>query len=178
VDAIVINSAGCGSAMKEYGELFAGDPIWEKRARQFASKVRDLSEFLVELGPVPPEQEVPRRVAYHDACHLAHGQRVREQPRALLQAIPGLTLVDLAESDWCCGSAGVYNLTQPELAAKLQARKIENLLASGAEWVVSGNPGCHTWIEAGLRDRGHAIPVKHIAEVLDEAYGIQRFSRS
>lgn len=171
VDAIVINSAGCGSAMKEYGTLFAGDRIWEGRARAFAAKVRDLSEFLVDLGPRAPEHPVSRRVAYHDACHLAHGQRVREQPRALLRLIPGLTLVELAESDTCCGSAGIYNLTQPELAGRLQARKVENLLASGAECVVLGNPGCHTWIEAGLRDHGHAIPVKHIAELLDEAYG-------
>jgi glycolate oxidase iron-sulfur subunit len=172
VDAIVVNSAGCGSAMKEYGELFAGDRIWESRARAFAAKVRDLSEFLIELGPRPPEQPLPLRVAYHDACHLAHGQRVREQPRALLASIPGLSLVELTESDWCCGSAGIYNLTQPELASRLQERKVENVLASGAECVVTANPGCHTWIEAGLRDRGHAIPVKHIAELLDEGYRV------
>jgi len=170
VDAIVVNSAGCGSAMKEYGELFAGDRIWEQRARAFAAKVRDLSEFLVELGPRPPQGEVPLRAAYHDACHLAHGQRVREQPRALLRSIPGLSLVELAESDWCCGSAGIYNLTQPELAGRLQDRKVANLVASGAECVVTGNPGCHTWIEAGLRERGHTLSVKHIAAVLDVGY--------
>lgn len=171
VDAIVINSAGCGSAMKEYGELFAGDRIWGPRAKALAAKVRDLSEFLVELGPVPPTASLPVRVAYHDACHLAHAQRVRSQPRALLAAIPGLELVELNESDWCCGSAGIYNLTQPELARRLQERKVENLLATGADWVVTGNPGCHIWIEAGLRARGSPMVVRHTAEVLDAAYG-------
>jgi glycolate oxidase iron-sulfur subunit len=170
VDAIVINSAGCGSAMKEYGELFSGDPRWQKRAQEFSAKVRDLSEFLVELGPLPPAHPLPVRVAYHDACHLAHGQKVRAQPRALLAAIPELQLVELNESDWCCGSAGIYNLTQPELARQLQDRKVENLIATGADWVVTGNPGCHMWIETGLRERGYPMSVKHTAEVLDAAY--------
>jgi glycolate oxidase iron-sulfur subunit len=170
VDAIVINSAGCGSAMKEYGELFAGDARWEERARKFAARVRDLSEFLMELGPVPPARPLPVRVAYHDACHLVHGQKVRSQPRALLEMIPELELIELAESDWCCGSAGIYNLTQPEIARRLQERKVGHVIETGAEWLVTGNPGCHTWIEAGLRERGHAITVKHTAEVLDAAW--------
>jgi glycolate oxidase iron-sulfur subunit len=178
LDAIVINSAGCGSAMKEYGDLFAGDRIWGPRAKAFAAKVRDLAEFLVELGPLPPPRTLPVRVAYHDACHLAHAQKVREQPRALLRLIRGLDLVELNESDWCCGSAGIYNLTQPELARRLQERKVANILDTGAEWVVTGNPGCHTWIEAGLRAAGAKLSVRHTAEVLDLAYAPEPTARN
>jgi glycolate oxidase iron-sulfur subunit len=122
------------------------------------------------LGLVPVKKEWRARVAYHDACHLAHGQGVRAQPRELLAAIPGIDLVSVSESDTCCGSAGIYNFTQPELATQLQARKISNLLAAGPDLIVTGNPGCHMWILAGLKAAGHDIPVRHTIEMLDEAY--------
>ncbi len=170
LDAIIINSAGCGSMMKEYPELFA-EAAESDRAKALSEKVMDVSEFLVKLGPRPVKNERRARIAYHDACHLAHGQKVREQPRALLAAIPGVDLVPVSESDWCCGSAGIYNFTQPELAAQLQARKVANLLASRPDLVVTGNPGCHMWILTGLRAAGRDLPVKHTVEVLDEAYG-------
>jgi glycolate oxidase iron-sulfur subunit len=170
-DAIIINSAGCGSSMKEYGELFHGDPEWDERGRAIAAKSRDVSEFLAELGLVPPQREYRKRVAYHDACHLAHGQKIRSQPRELLKAVPGLELVELSDSDWCCGSAGIYNFLQPELAGRLQERKVDTVLRAKPEVVVMGNPGCHSWIEAGLRASGSDIAVRHTVEVLDEAYG-------
>ncbi len=175
VDALIINSAGCGSSIKEYPEVFHaaadGDRSWEERARAIAAKAKDISEFLHELGLRPPTRELPKRVAYHDACHLAHGQKIRTQPRELLQAIPGLELVEFANSDWCCGSAGIYNFLQPELAGQLQEKKVTNILDVDPEMVVMGNPGCHSWIESGIRSRGKTIPVKHTVEVLDEAYG-------
>lgn len=174
VDALIINSAGCGSSIKEYPEVFHaaadGDRSWEERARAIAAKAKDVSEYLHELGLRPPTRELRKRVAYHDACHLAHGQQIRSQPRALLQAIPGLELVEFANSDWCCGSAGIYNFLQPELAGQLQEKKVTNILDVDPELVVMGNPGCHSWIESGIRSRGKTIPVKHTIEVLDEAY--------
>jgi glycolate oxidase iron-sulfur subunit len=170
-DAFVINSAGCGSTVKEYPELFHGDPLWEDPAKALAAKAKDVSEFLAELGLVPPTREIRKRATYHDACHLAHGQKVRAQPRALLAAIPGLELVEFRDPDWCCGSAGIYNFLQPELARKLQAKKVDNILAARPEVVATGNPGCHAWIEAGLRARGSTVEVKHTIELLAEAYG-------
>jgi len=170
-DALVTNSAGCGSSMKEYAELFHGDAEWEPKARALAAKTRDVSEFLAELGLRPPPTPYARRVTYHDACHLAHAQKVRTQPRELLRAVPGLELVEFKDPDWCCGSAGIYNFLQPELALQLQERKVANILAAGPEVVVTGNPGCHSWIEAGLRAQGSTVAVKHTVEVLDEAYG-------
>jgi glycolate oxidase iron-sulfur subunit len=170
LEAVIVNSAGCGSSMKEYGELFHGDPGWEERARKIAAKTRDVSEFLVELGPVPPTKELRKRIAYHDACHLAHGQKVRSQPRELLELISGVELAPFQDPDWCCGSAGIYNFLQPEMAAKLQAKKVEHILAAEPDMVVTGNPGCHAWIEAGLRARGNVAPVMHTVEVLHEAY--------
>ena len=171
LDAIVINSAGCGSTMKEYGELFHDDPRWHDRAMKVVEKSQDVSEFLADLGLVPPTQELRKRVTYHDACHLAHGQKVRSQPRELLQSIPGVELVEFKDPDWCCGSAGIYNFLQPELASRLQERKVDNILAAKPEIVATGNPGCHAWIEAGLRARGSRVSVMHTIEVLDEAYG-------
>jgi glycolate oxidase iron-sulfur subunit len=169
LDAVIVNSAGCGSTMKEYAELFPAGAEAD-RAKAFRNKVMDVSEFLVKLGLVPVKNERKARVAYHDACHLAHGQGIRAQPRALLAAIPGVELVPVAESDWCCGSAGIYNFQQPEIASQLQARKVANLLATHPDIVVTGNPGCHMWILAGLKAAGQDIPVKHTVEMLDEAY--------
>ncbi len=168
VDAIVVNSAGCGSAMKEYERLLAGtDPGWTARAAALSGKVRDLSEFLAELGPVARRHPLPVTAAYHDACHLAHAQRITKQPRELLRAIPELSLVELADAGTCCGSAGVYNLLQPEAAGELGARKAQAVLDAGAPLLISANPGCSLQIAAALADRGTHIAVAHVAEVLD-----------
>jgi glycolate dehydrogenase iron-sulfur subunit len=169
VDAIVVNSAGCGSAMKEYGALLQRDG-WAERAAAFSGKVRDFSEFLAGLpgGPRATRHELPVTVAYHDACHLAHAQRIRQQPRDLLAAIPGLRLVEVGDGGTCCGSAGVYNLLQPDAARELGARKVSAIQATGADLVVSGNPGCSLQIAATLAESGSAGPaVAHTAEVLD-----------
>jgi glycolate oxidase iron-sulfur subunit len=167
VDAVVVNSAGCGSAMKEYAELLAGDAGWSGRAAALAGKVRDLSEFLAEIGPAAPRHPLPVTAAYHDACHLAHAQRITAQPRELLTAIPGLLLADIADGSTCCGSAGIYNLVQPDAARELGRRKADNVAASGADLLVAGNPGCAMQIASALAARGAAMPMAHIAEVLD-----------
>ena len=166
VDAIVVNSAGCGSAMKEYERLLAGTG-WAGRAAALSAKVRDLSEFLAELGPAARRHPLPVTAAYHDACHLAHAQRITRQPRELLRAIPELTLAELPDAGTCCGSAGVYNLLQPEAAAELGARKAQAVLDAGAPLLISANPGCSLQIAAALGDRGTHIAVAHVAEVLD-----------
>jgi Fe-S oxidoreductase len=169
-DAIVVTAAGCGSAMREYGELLADDERYAERARRFAERVRDVIELLVALPVDAPQGRGRQRVTYHDACHLAHGQRVREQPRDLLRRIPGLDLVELPESDVCCGSAGSYNLTEPAMAERLLRRKIEHIAATGASCVAAANPGCVLQIQAGLARRGLAVRVAHPVELLDEAY--------
>jgi glycolate oxidase iron-sulfur subunit len=169
-DTVVVNAAGCGAHLKGYGHLFRDDPAWAARAQAFASTVADVTEVLARAplrGPLGP---LPLRIAYHDPCHLAHGQQVRTAPRALLAAVPGLTVVPLAESEMCCGSAGIYNLTEPELAQRLLARKIGHLEATGAEAVVTANPGCILQLAAGLRQRGRPMAVLHIVELLDRAY--------
>ena len=153
--------------MKEYGHLLAGDPAWADRAAAFSASVRDFSEFLAELGPVAPRSELAVTVAYHDACHLAHAQRITSQPRALLRAVPGLELTEIADAGTCCGSAGIYNLVQPEAAAELGARKASAVRDTGAELLVSANPGCSLQIARALADDGAPMPVAHIAEVLD-----------
>jgi glycolate oxidase iron-sulfur subunit len=167
VDAVIVNAAGCGSAMKEYGHLLAGQPGWADRAATFSARVRDFSEFLAELGPMAPRSELPITVAYHDACHLAHAQRITAQPRALLRAIPGLVLADIADAGTCCGSAGIYNLVQPTAAAELGQRKARAVQATNADLLVSANPGCSLQISQGLSASGQSMPVAHIAEVLD-----------
>ena len=168
VDRIVINAAGCGSAMKEYGELFADDPRWGPRGAAISAKVRDVSELLVELGePRAPRKPLKARVAYHDACHLAHGQGVRAQPRALLQAIPGVELVSPLEGEICCGSAGIYNLVQPEPAAQLGARKAKNIAATNPDLIATANPGCILQIAAAGREMGHEWPIFHPVQLID-----------
>jgi glycolate oxidase iron-sulfur subunit len=168
VDAVVVNSAGCGSAMKEYERLLRGaDGGWAERAAEMSGKVRDLAEFLADLGPVARRHPLPVTAAYHDACHLAHAQRITKQPRELLRAIPGLNLVEVADAGNCCGSAGVYNLLQPEAASELGARKAESVLATGAPLLISANPGCSLQIASALAARGQDIAVAHTAEVLD-----------
>jgi glycolate oxidase iron-sulfur subunit len=198
VDAIVVNSAGCGSAMKEYERLFAGlaadgdeeaeeeaeeaavaagaSPAlpgqleaasWAARAALLSSRVRDLSEFLDSLGPVAARRPVPMVAAYHDACHLGHAQGITAPPRSLLRAIPGLELVELRDAGVCCGSAGVYNLLQPEAAAALGSRKADSVADSGASLLISANPGCTLQISAALAAQGVTIRSAHIAEILD-----------
>lgn len=172
VDAVVINSAGCGSTMKEYGDLLAGDPEWAARALAFSRKVRDVSEYLDEIGLTQPLNAVPATVVYHDACHLGHAQGIRTPPRRLLDQVPGLTLLPLPESDMCCGSAGIYNFLEPDMAERLQDRKVDNILSTGATAVVTGNPGCLSWINDGLKKRGMEWEVLHPIEVLDRALGL------
>jgi glycolate oxidase iron-sulfur subunit len=168
VDAVVVNSAGCGSAMKEYERLLGGaDAGWAERAAEMSGKVRDLAEFLVEIEPVARRHSLPVTAAYHDACHLAHAQRITREPRELLRAIPDLNLVEVPDAGTCCGSAGVYNLLQPEAASELGDRKAESVLATGAPLLISANPGCSLQIASALARRGHDIEVAHTAEVLD-----------
>jgi glycolate oxidase iron-sulfur subunit len=170
-DAVIVNSAGCGSFMKEYGHLLKDDPVWAARAAAFAAKVKDVSEYLAALGPRPMPNPLSARVTYHDACHLAHGQKVRTEPRALLKAIPGVTFVEMNDAEICCGSAGIYNFLQPEMARQLQQKKVENLLATGADIVATGNPGCLAWIQSGLPKNAKAPEIVHPVELLDRAYG-------
>jgi glycolate oxidase iron-sulfur subunit len=163
-ETVAVNAAGCGSAMKEYGRLLAGDPEWAERAKAFAAKVRDVTEVLAGVEPRAPRHPVPLTVAYHDACHLAHAQGVRAEPRTVLAGIPGLTVLQPKEWEICCGSAGLYNLLEPEPAAELGKRKVANLTATGATAVVAGNPGCALQIAAHAAGR---LPVYHPVEVLD-----------
>ena len=172
LDAIIINAAGCGSTLKEYGQLLEHDAKWTDRARAFGNKVKDLTEFLAKLieDLKPLSTSAPSvRVTYHDACHLAHAQRITKPPRDLVKAIAGTSYVELPESDVCCGSAGTYNLTEPEMAARLQKRKITNILNTGADIVVTSNPGCILQMLAGLNAAGASrVKVVHIADYLAE----------
>jgi glycolate oxidase iron-sulfur subunit len=168
VDTIVINSAGCGSTMKEYGRLLRDDPQWAARARAFSARCKDITEVLCELDPIAPRHPLRLRIAYHDACHLRHAQGIYRQPRQLLAGIPGLEVAEIAESSLCCGSAGVYNLLQPEPAQKLGDRKVTHLLATQAAAVVSANPGCLLQLMSGLRRRREkTLPAFHMIELLD-----------
>ena len=160
-DWIVTNAAGCGAALRDYGHLLGDDP----GAAALAARVRDVTELLAEHLP-GPRRPLDLSVTYHEPCHLAHGQRVREAPRTLLRAIPGLRLVELAESDACCGSAGVYNLMEPEIAGQLLARKLDRIAATGAEVVATGNPGCLLQLRQGLAERGLAVRAYHPVELL------------
>jgi glycolate oxidase iron-sulfur subunit len=167
VDYVVVNAAGCGSAMKEYAHLLRDDPDYAARAQAFVARTRDVSELLVELGPVAPRHPVPYTIAYHDACHLSHAQGIRTQPRELLRAIPELTVVEIAEADLCCGSAGVYNLLHPEPAADLGERKARNVLATGASILVTANPGCLMQIAASAQRLGEHLTLAHTVTMLD-----------
>jgi glycolate oxidase iron-sulfur subunit len=169
VDTIVVNAAGCGSAMKRYGHLLSNDSAYATRARSFAAKCRDISEVLAELEPRAPRGAVPLRVAYHDACHLQHAQGVRAEPRRLLQQIPGVDVREIAESEICCGSAGIYNLLQPEAANELRDRKAQNILKTEAEVVVSSNPGCLLQIATGLEAAGRPLRIMHLVELIDRS---------
>lgn len=170
LDVVAVNAAGCGSAMKEYGALLADDPAWSARAARFAATVRDVTEILAGLEPVRAERHpVPSRVAYHDACHLAHAQGVRLPPRTLLAGIPGVTLVPISEGDICCGSAGTFNLVQPEMAATLGDRKAGHINDVHPDIVVTSNPGCILQIRAAAARAGHTYRVMHIVEFLEQS---------
>lgn len=172
-DAIISNAGGCGSHMKHYQAFLKEDPVWGPRAKLWDSKVKDIHEWLEEIGFEPPAanphaQKI--KVTYHESCHLAHGQKVTRQPRSILHSIPNLELIELPESDWCCGSAGIYNITQPVMANKLLDRKIANILKTGAEIVANGNSGCLLQLINGMKERKLSIRVAHPITLLAEAY--------
>ena len=170
VDVIITASAGCGSAMKEYGDLLQDDPHHAAAANEFAEKTQDITEFLAALPLDPPRAEYPCHVTMQDPCHLAHAQRITGAPRQVLQSIPGLTLTEMAESAMCCGSAGFYSLIQREMSGRLQRRKVNNALATEANIIASANPGCISQLEQGLRNVGSDVRVLHVVQVLDAAY--------
>jgi glycolate oxidase iron-sulfur subunit len=169
-DVYVVNAAGCGSALKEYRELFDGQPEWAQRAARFSDRVRDVIEVLDALELGSPSRAVEAIVTYQEPCHLAHAQRILGAPRRLLGRIPGLRVVEMEESAVCCGSAGIYNLTEPAMASRLQRRKIDAIRKTRATIVATANPGCAIQVAAGLRDAGYPASVKHVVELLDEAF--------
>ncbi len=172
VDAIIVNAAGCGSTLKEYGHLLHEDAAWAARAEVFAATIKDVSEYLAHIGLNTAElRPLPISVTYQEPCHLAHAQRITVAPRTLIKAIPGLTLVEMHESSLCCGSAGIYNVTQPEMAERLGNRKLDNAEATKADVIVTANPGCHLQLAGGLRRRQSGMDVRHIVELLDRSYG-------
>ncbi|MBN1886696.1 MAG: (Fe-S)-binding protein [Thermoflexales bacterium] len=172
VDVVVTDCATCGSTLKEYGGLLAGDADWAVRAEAFSRRVRDISEFLLEIPLEKPPGRLEGRVTYHDPCHLRRGQKVWLQPRALLQLIDGLEFVELPEADWCCGSAGSQLITHYETSLKVMARKLDNLEATGAQLVASGCPGCQMQLNVGVRRRGLEVEVVHPVTLLDRAYSL------
>jgi glycolate oxidase iron-sulfur subunit len=168
IDAVIVNVAGCGAMLKDYGHLW--DDAEQHEREQFAAKVKDVHEFLDELGPIAPQGEIKLKATYHDACHLVHAQRIREAPRKLLGMIPGLELKELPESELCCGAAGTYNLTQPEMAHRLGRRKVENIIGTGAEALITANAGCILQIAREARLQGRRMPIYHPMDLLDLSY--------
>lgn len=162
---VVVNAAGCGAHLKAYGDVLHEDPAWAQRGRAFAARVRDATEV---ARPRADRATRPLRVVYQDACHLAHGQRIRAEPRALLRAIEGVTVVDIADAERCCGSAGIYNLTQPDISRELQRQKVAAILAARPDVIVSANPGCILQIVSGLRAARSGVPVVHLMRFLDD----------
>jgi glycolate oxidase iron-sulfur subunit len=177
-DAIIVTAAGCGAALKEYDYLLKDDPDYAERAARFSSRVRDFSEYLGQRALIPPTRMVNRTVTYQEPCHLAHAQRIGKQPRELMKAIPGLKLVEMKESSLCCGSAGIYNIIREEMANDLGDRKALHAMETAATDVITANPGCQMQVGASLRRNGSAQRVRHIAELLDEAYGGAKTKRS
>lgn len=172
-DAIITNAGGCGSHLKHYASLLADDPAYLEAARAWDHKVKDIHEWLAQIGlqpPAAPAGAPALRVTYHESCHLAHGQKITREPRALLRQVPQLTLVELPESTWCCGSAGIYNLTQPAMAGALLDRKLDHICSTGATVVASANPGCLLQLVNGARARGIQLRVVHPITLLAEAY--------
>jgi glycolate oxidase iron-sulfur subunit len=170
VDAVVVNAAGCGAAIKEYGHLLRDDAAYAEKATRFSALVGDAGEFLAGLGLVGKLGSLEMTVTYQDPCHLAHGQRVRAQPRQLLQAIPGLRIIEMEASDRCCGSAGIYNLTHSAMSQHLLKEKMESVLATQAEAIVAPNPGCMLQLRYGAQRYGPAVGVYHLMDLLDRAY--------
>jgi glycolate oxidase iron-sulfur subunit len=176
-DAIITNAAGCGSHLKHFSSFLKDDPAYAGRAAEWDRKVQDIHEWLARTGITPPRAGAPeaaRTVTYHEACHLCHGQKITAQPRQVLRAIPGVKLVELAESTWCCGSAGIYNLTQPEMAGELLERKVKHIRATGAAVVATGNPGCLLQVQNGCRAAGLDLRIVHPVTLLAEAYRAER----
>jgi glycolate oxidase iron-sulfur subunit len=169
-DAIITNAGGCGSTLKEYDELLEGDPEYSERARQFVARMKDVNEFLASIELNPRMREVRAKVTYQDSCHLAHGQRVRSAPRELLRRVPGLELKEMAMSDSCCGSAGIYNVVHTDMSMALLEKKMAAINATGAERIVTANPGCMLQLRAGVERWGRGQRVSHVIEILDEAY--------
>jgi glycolate oxidase iron-sulfur subunit len=169
-DPIIVNAAGCGSTLKGYGHLLSGDPDYAERASSFSKRVKDATEFLARLPLIAPSHLIDETVTLQEPCHLAHAQSIRAAPRELLSAIPGLRLVEMRESALCCGSAGVYNVTQPEKSRELLERKLDQALLSGAQTIATANPGCLLQLQAGLKARNSSVRVRHIIDLLDEAY--------
>ena len=167
VETIIVNAAGCGSHMKDLKRILANDPEWAERAGRFSEKVRDITEYLAALSPVATRHPLDVRLAYHDACHLAHAQKIRSAPRQLLRGIPKLELLEIPEGEQCCGSAGIYNLIQPESADEIGARKVANVLAMEPDLLASANPGCTLQIQKILRERGRKLRAAHPIEILD-----------
>jgi glycolate dehydrogenase iron-sulfur subunit len=167
---IIVNAAGCGAALKEYAHLLHEDPEYAERAARFSAKVRDITEFLADHPFIPLQRPFSLKVTYQEACHLVHAQRISQQPRKLLRSIPGIELIEMQESALCCGSAGIYNVTQPAMSRSLQKRKIQHVQETGAEVVVTANPGCFLQLQSGLRRSGSSIRVMHIVDLLDRAY--------
>jgi glycolate oxidase iron-sulfur subunit len=168
-DAILTNAAGCGSTLKEYDHLLAATDADHARAHTFAGRMRDVTEFLAELGLSAPLQEVPLRVTYQDSCHLLHGQRIHDAPRKLIRAVPGVELVEMKMADFCCGSAGVYNVTETMASLELLAEKMKHAAATGAPTIVTANPGCLLQLRAGAEIHGTGQNVMHVIELLDRA---------
>ncbi len=165
---IVVNSAGCGAMLKDYAHHFRDDPVWRDRARAFSARVQDVTELLAGRD-LPMRRAISARVVYQDACHLVHAQHISQPPRALLRAIPGLDLAEMVEPGLCCGSAGIYNLTNPDESSQLRERKLDNVCKTGATIVATANPGCLLQLQSGARERGDTVKVKHLVELLDEA---------
>ncbi|MFB5663804.1 (Fe-S)-binding protein [Alteribacillus sp. HJP-4] len=168
-DKVIVNAAGCGCALQEYGELFRQEPEWKERAERFSEKVEDISKYLYDSGYKKPESEIQSRITYHDACHLAHGQSVRNEPRQLLKDIPGLEVVEMKNADMCCGSAGIYNITNPDMAGSVLDRKMENV-PEDLEMISMGNPGCMLQMAMGVQKYGRNAQVVHTVQLLDWAY--------
>ena len=177
VDAIVAASAGCGSRMKEYGHLLEGDPVYSDRAARLGGLVKDVHEFLADLPLVPPKGALPYRVTYQDSCHLSHAQRVTQAPRDLLRAIPGLELVEMADSTRCCGAGGTYTITQREFSLRVLRSKMGNVRAASADVLATANPGCVLQLQQGAAQFGPQVEVRYVTDLLDEAYGPRDLAR-
>jgi hypothetical protein len=171
LDVVIVNAAGCGSNMKEYEVQLRRDERRREAGATFSRTVKDASEFLIDKGMRPPTRRMRLQIAYQDPCHLLHGQKVHQQPRQVLKMIPGVELVEMKEPDWCCGSAGVYNLTHPEISEEALASKVRHIVESGAQVIASANPGCILQIGMGLQRAGHDVPIMHVMDLLGWAYG-------